>query len=324
MSKKSHRKAGRTSRYTRKDGTVVEYHYGPYQPKPRERATDTLTALIEAYRRSRKWRGLAAATQRTYAVYHKYLERIGHTKVVDMKRRDLLDLVDVIAERRGPGAAVGFARSASALFAWAVYREWIEHSPATKIVPDGGGELRAWTRAEADAAVGGLPEHLRRVVILARYTGQRRGDLCAMRWSAYDGITIQVKQQKTGEELVLTAPANLRVELDTWKREASALTILTNRFGRPWDPQQLSHALPVALAKIGLSDELNVHGLRKLAATELADAGCTTHQIAAVTGHRTLAMVQHYTKTANQRSLAEAAVVLLQNADKNKKTTNLQ
>ncbi|GBQ44968.1 hypothetical protein AA11826_0761 [Komagataeibacter oboediens DSM 11826] len=53
---------------------------------------------------------------------------------------------------------------------------------------------------------------------------------------------------------------------------------------------------------------LNVHGLRKLAATLLAEAGCTTHEIAAITGHKTLAMVQHYTLSADQERLAKGAV----------------
>jgi hypothetical protein len=36
------------------------------------------------------------------------------------------------------------------------------------------------------------------------------------------------------------------------------------------------------LPRIGLPGELNVHGLRKLAAASLADAGCSTHEIAAI------------------------------------------
>jgi integrase len=34
------------------------------------------------------------------------------------------------------------------------------------------------------------------------------------------------------------------------------------------------------------------HGLRKAAAKRMAEGGCTAHQIAAVTGHKTLAEVQ--------------------------------
>jgi hypothetical protein len=47
----------------------------------------------------------------------------------------------------------------------------------------------------------------------------------------------------------------------------------------------------------------------------LAEAGCTPHQIAAITGHATLAMVQKYSKAAEQKRLAtEAMAKLLENA----------
>jgi hypothetical protein len=48
-----------------------------------------------------------------------------------------------------------------------------------------------------------------------------------------------------------------------------------------------------------------------LDAAEFADEGCTMHEIAAITGHRTLAMVQEYTRSADRESLAGAAVVKL-------------
>jgi integrase len=48
--------------------------------------------------------------------------------------------------------------------------------------------------------------------------------------------------------------------------------------------------------------------LRKATARRLAEAGCTTHEIAAITGHATLSEVQRYTKAANQIRLARAAM----------------
>uniref|UniRef100_UPI00403FE67C tyrosine-type recombinase/integrase n=1 Tax=Thioclava sp. GXIMD4216 TaxID=3131929 RepID=UPI00403FE67C len=47
------------------------------------------------------------------------------------------------------------------------------------------------------------------------------------------------------------------------------------------------------------------HGLRKACARRLAEAGATTNQIAAVTGHKTLALVQHYTAAAEREGLAD-------------------
>jgi integrase len=51
-----------------------------------------------------------------------------------------------------------------------------------------------------------------------------------------------------------------------------------------------------------------IHGLRKNAAIELDNAGCSTQEIAAITGHRTLGMVAHYSKKRDQRLHARSAM----------------
>ncbi|HWW36986.1 MAG TPA: tyrosine-type recombinase/integrase [Xanthobacteraceae bacterium] len=50
-----------------------------------------------------------------------------------------------------------------------------------------------------------------------------------------------------------------------------------------------------------------VHGLRKAASRRMAEAGCTPHEIAAITGHRTLKEVERYTRAADQARLARQA-----------------
>ena len=51
-----------------------------------------------------------------------------------------------------------------------------------------------------------------------------------------------------------------------------------------------------------------IHGLRKAACRRLAEAGCTVHEIAAISGHATLKEVERYTKAADQARLAQAAM----------------
>jgi integrase len=314
--KKSKPKAERVIRHELRDGTVKEYRYKSYARKPKPKPTDTLSALLDAYRESPEWHALSPATRTSYSIYLRPLEKAGAAAPENVKRRDLLQIRDSIATQRGSSAANAFITTASAMFAWAVDREWIEHSPVTKIKPLAGGHLRAWTPDQAAYACTKLPEHLRRVVILALYTGQRRGDLCAMSWAAYDGSRIRLVQQKTKAALVIPVHPELKVELDVWKQGATALTILTNANGVPWDPHLLSYHMPAALARIDLPSDLNVHGLRKLAAANLADAGCTMHEIAAITGHESLSMVQLYTKSADQERMANAAILRLGNIQK--------
>ncbi|ATC23463.1 tyrosine-type recombinase/integrase [Caulobacter vibrioides] len=57
-----------------------------------------------------------------------------------------------------------------------------------------------------------------------------------------------------------------------------------------------------------IPDGSTPHGLRKAAARRLAEAGCTPLQIMAITGHRSLKEVTHYTLAVNQVALAEEAI----------------
>jgi integrase len=49
------------------------------------------------------------------------------------------------------------------------------------------------------------------------------------------------------------------------------------------------------------------HGLRKSAVCKLLEAGCTHKEVAAVTGH-SLGQIEHYSKSADQLKLNEAAM----------------
>jgi hypothetical protein len=59
---------------------------------------------------------------------------------------------------------------------------------------------------------------------------------------------------------------------------------------------------------LSVSDDTIYRALRKAALTRLADAGCTPHQIMAVSGHDSLKEVERYTKAADQQRLAQEAM----------------
>jgi integrase len=107
----------------------------------------------------------------------------------------------------------------------------------------------------------------------------------------------------------------LRAELETMRnnraRDAqqtrTAETILVGERGEPISPITLAAAVRAQLKRMGAGG-YSIHGLRKNAAVALADAGCTDFEVASITGHTTLAMVQHYTKHRDQRLHARAAM----------------
>lgn len=312
MSKKSKRKpkVGRVVRRTLADGSIREYQYGAYKAPPPRVAADSLDALIAAYKRSPAWAALSKSTKTNRTIYLRELQEIGQIRLKDVVRREILVIRDVIASSRGNGAAAGFIQAAGALFTWGVDNDWLPFSPVHKIRRLVGGHLPAWTTEQAGTALQSVPERLRRVIVLGLYTGQRRGDLCAVKWSDYDGLTLRFVQQKTKARVVLSVHPDLKTELDTWERKGE--TILLNARGGSWAPNTLSKLMPAALQALGFPIGLNIHGMRKLFAAGMADNGATPHEIGANTGHRTLEMIQLYTRSADQRKLSEGSVEKIQ------------
>lgn len=311
MLKTSSQAASDDMRIVRKrlaDGTVKEYRYPrKAAAKPSRIAAGTLDALLAAYRRSPEWQALRPASRATYSTYLRIFDHRGDMRIDEVNRRLLLDMRDAVASTRGNGAANGFMNTAAALFAWAVDREWVPVSPAANIKRLPGGHIKPWTEADLARALVAVPEEYRRVLLLAAHIGQRRGDLCALTWANYDGDRLTLTQGKTGVELVLPVHAELRQEFGAWRDGApDDARILVPPRAKAWQPNHLSDELKRVLGAAGLPG-LSVHGLRKLAATRLAEAGCSNHEINSILGWRTLAMADLYTRSAEQKRLAKAA-----------------
>jgi integrase len=298
------------------DGSVKVYEYAAdRRPKtqPAPLPADSIRELLAAYERSPEWRALAPRTRKNRLIALRHLHAIQHLRVVELKRREILTLRDAIAEGIGNGAANGFASHLSAVLSWARDRGWIEHSPAHRIKALPGGHFPTWTEDQFAAALGAVSEPIRRALVLAVHTGQRRGDLVALRWSDVAAGVVRLTQEKTGAKLVIPQHPDLAAELEKWRKGASAVTVLTDQGGKPWDRDWLTMCVMRAVDALGMKG-LNIHGLRKLAAVRLAEAGCTVHEIAAITGHASLTEIARYTAAADQERLARAAVTRLQTA----------
>lgn len=288
------------------NGTVKVYEYERGK-KVAPRAPDSLGMLIRAWQApSPEWERLSAATQDRYERYLRPLSPLLAFPARDLTRKIVTTLRNQINADGKPAAANTFVRVVSSLYQWGIENDWIAVNPATRIKPIPGGHFPAWTPDAVDRAMDVLPEHLRRLVLLALYTGQRRVDLCRLAWSNYDGERIRLTQTKTKVSLVIPVHSVLKAAMDGWEKRAT--TILVNARGKPWKPGSASHGMKLAIDRLGFPPRWNIHGLRKLAAANLAEAGCSAMEVASITGHKTLGMVSFYTASADQERMATAAI----------------
>lgn len=287
----------------------------------------TMGALLREYRMSAEYRDLAPSTRYTYERAMELLRPFDEVPVADFRRRTVLKIRDGLIGR--PARANQFTAFCSLLFAFAVDREYRDHNPASAIRLQRKTPYKAWSDDQIEVMVTRFPPQLARAGLVALYTGQREGDCLAMTWADYDGSAIRVQQQKThrrtGETLWIAAHRDLRDMLDSWRADAASTHILTNARGLPWKSDSFKQLFSREVQKVDGEGRavypelagLVFHGLRKTAAKKLAEAGCSVHEIAAITGHRSLQMVEHYTREAEQRTRATAAILKLEKAGEN-------
>src|SRR5262249_28117155 len=154
---------------------------------------------------------------------------------------------------------------------------------------------RRWTDEELSIVMDAAPFSLRLGVALGLCTGMREADVITFPWSGYVDGKIQGRAAKTGTPIWMPAHPML-VEMLEAASKLSPIVLIGER-GRPYTQngfQSVFFKLIRKLVEAGkVRPGLTFHGLRTTTATKLAEAGCDTQTIMAITGHETEAMVKH-------------------------------
>jgi integrase len=268
----------------------------------------TIRALAVSYFNSLEFRSLKESSQ---AIYRNIIERFciehGDKHVALLKREHVVKLMALRAEK--PWAANALRKMLHAMMQHAVEIGMRADDPTRDVrairVKSGGHH--SWTDAEISQFESRHPigSRARLAMALLLYTGQRRSDVIRIGPQHIRDGVLQVHQQKTGVELSI--PAHTTLSAIIAETPTEHLTFLTTQYGGPFSETGFSHWFREECDKAGLH-HCSAHGLRKAAARRLAEAGCTAHEIAAITGHASLREIVRYTKAADQRKLAIAAM----------------
>ena len=266
----------------------------------------TVSAAIIGYYSSRSFLALAPSTQRPLrGILERFRAEHGDKRIALLQRQHIIALLG--SKKRF--AARHWLMAIRALMNYAIEIGLRDDNPAAAVkLPDLKTDgYHSWTEAEIAQflAYHGPGTRARLAFTLLLHTGQRRSDVIRMgRQHIRDGI-MHVRQQKTGIELAIPIHATLAAVIA--EAPADHLTFLTTRTGKPFSPAGFGNWFRDRCNEAGLS-HCSAHGLRKATARRLAEAGCTMHEIAAITGHASLSEVQRYTKAADQKRLALSAM----------------
>ena len=266
----------------------------------------TVSAAITGYYYDQSFLALAPSTQRPLrGILERFRAEHGDKRIALLQRQHIVTLL----KSKKRFAARHWLKAIRALMKYAVEVGLRDNNPAAGIkLPnlktDG---YHGWTEGEIAQfqAHHGPGTKARLALALLLYTGQRRGDVILLgRQHIYDGV-LHVRQQKTGIELAIPIHATLGAIIA--ETPANHLTLLTTQAGKPFSAPGFGNWFRDRCNEAGLA-HCSAHGLRKAAARRLAEAGCTMHEIAAITGHASLSEIQRYTRAVDQARLARAAM----------------
>jgi integrase len=267
----------------------------------------TIAHLVEDYRAtSPRFAKLAKSTKSEYTRHLDAIkETAGDLDIEEITQPDIIAAQDALAAT--PRTADMRVNMYRVIFKHAVRRGWRTDNPAAGIEAIADSEsYRPWSEELIRRFVEKAPAHVVTPFILALYTGQRQSDVLRMTWGdIIDGTHIQVRQDKTGEYMVVAIHSDLKAHLDAMTKGPGRIA-LNSRKG-PWTTDGFKSSF--ADAKRDLEIEGFVfHGLRHTAASRLFEAGNDVDDIMAVTGHRTRKMVERYIKEADRKKRSTAAI----------------
>jgi integrase/recombinase XerD len=233
-----------------------------------------------------------------------------------MEERHIRALRDERADQ--PGAANQRLKALKALFAWGC-EERPDVAPRNptwgvrKIRYASAGH-HSWTAEEIAQYRERHPlgSKARLALDLLVYTGGRREDAVRLGPQHVRNGRVRFRQAKNEHRtpIEIDIPVHPELETSIAASPSGHLTFLVTEFSRPFTPAGFGNWFRDQCDKANLH-HCSAHGLRKATAAALAEAGASTHEIAAVTGHMSLEEVERYTRAVRKKKLADAAMAKL-------------
>lgn len=306
------------------DGFLAEYQAcmdrRPAKTEPRTIVPGTVDDLcLQFYESTAFKRGKAVTRQKNRAILDGFRDGLWQTKRGKVRVGSLsvagvdfshLDKILAAKAEAHPFAATNLRKQLKRLFRHAVKLKMRPDNPADLTDPIGAESdgFHTWTEAEIAQyqARHPLGSKARLALELFLWTAKRRGDGVGLgRQHVRDGFFYGV-DEKTGKPAWLPIAPQLQEAIDAMPAH-DHLCFLVSERGRPYSAKSFGNRMRKWCDEAGLP-QCTTHGLRKAVARRLAEAGEGNQGIKAVTLHSDDKEVALYTREADQKAMAKAAM----------------
>ncbi len=290
--------------------------------KTTEAAKHTTKQLLDRYEELELPKLKSGPDRVTHLNY--WRESLGQLSVANLSSSDIAEERDRLtrgsthqSRRRSPATVNRYLATLSHALSIARYEwKWMTHSPfdGVRKLREPSHRIRFLSDSERQALLGACRKsratYLYPIVLLALSTGMRRGELLGLRWSNVDlkrgAATLKNTKNNDARFVPLAGLALKELEKLSKIRRIDSDLLFPGQDGAI--PVDFKEAWNTAVKEAGITD-FKFHDLRHTAASYLAMNGASASEIAAVLGHKTLAMVKRYAHIADEHTASVVAAM---------------
>ena len=228
-----------------------------------------------------------------------WVEQFKNTAITKIKRLEVKNCLDVLAESYAPSTVNRYKTALSAFFVWVSYEFDTFHNPTLGIqaLKEKNKKVRYLSHEEhlklLSACKQSKWDRLYLLVCCAINTGARRSELLNLKWQDinFDQSLVCFNQGKKGDKRTLNLTEETINELVKFKSETGFV------FENPTRPQSYFKNFDCHFQKALVSAKIKdfrFHDLRYSCASFLAKNGASLSEIADTLGHKTLSTVGRY------------------------------
>jgi integrase len=271
----------------------------------------TVNAAMISYFQSGAFISLADGTRKSRrAILEGFRNDHGDKRLEKLEARHLQPIVN----QKSPAAAKNFRKA---------FRGFIDHCLSIGMIktdPLAGVKFQKvktkghhpWDAAECEQfeAHHALGTRARLAYELLLQAGQSRCDVVRMGRQHIRNGLMSMKRRKTDVQFNVTIMPRLQEAIDAMPA-SNHLTFLVTAQGKPFTAAGFGNWFRDICREAKLPERCTSHGLRKAAATYLAEKKATDFELMAWFGWTSISQAQVYTKEANRKRMAESAGKLI-------------
>jgi len=290
------------------------------------RKAPTVVDLVEEYIKKH-----AMANKKSWKEDKRSLEKDvlplwGNRKAADIKKRDVVLLLEGIVERGSPIQANNTLEKIRRMFNFAVERDILEHTPCYGVKKPTRQEYKDRVLTDQEIATvwhgldtASMTDEMRRALKLILATGQRPGEVIGLHTKEINGDwwTIPTDRAKNGRthRVYLTALAKELIG------DKEGFIFESPKGGKPMDSNAVAYSVRRNLAKVGTGlktdedassgrkmtmESWTPHDLRRTAATNMSALGFTDEVVDAVLNHVKKGVIAIYNRHGYDKEKQQA------------------